>query len=196
MTDNKVPVSRRSYLKATAGAAVGMAGLAGCMGGGGTGTLATRVTDQPGDIADFESCVVSIGGLWVKPADATATATDGESSGRERVDFDEPREADLVQLQNGNTKLVDETELEAREYEFLQLDVDGVDATLKEGGDATVTTPGDAPLKFNQSFEVRADETTMFTADFTPVKQGGTGNYVLQPVADGTNVEYGTETEE
>ena len=195
MTDDQVPVSRRSYLKATAGAAVGTVGLAGCMGGGGTGTLATEVTDQPGDIADFESCVVTIVGLWVMPADATATGTDDDDA-RERVDFDEPQEADLVQLQNGNTKLVDETELETGEYDYLQLDTNGVDATLDDGSDANVTTPGDAPLKFNQSFEIRTDATTTFTADFTPVKQGQTSNYVLQPVADGTNVEYESGTEE
>lgn len=199
MSDETVPVSRRQYLRSTAGAAVGVAGLAGCMGGGGTGTLATQVTDQPGDIADFESCVVTIVGLWVKPAEATATSTaTGTSSGnagRVRVDFEQPRKADLVKLQNGKTKLVNETELETGEYEFLQLDVDGVDATLKDGGDATVKTPGGAPLKFNQSFEIRANATTTFTADFTPVQQGQTNNYVLQPVASGTSVEYSTESQ-
>lgn len=189
MTDEITSLSRRSYLAATGGAAVGMAGLAGCLGGGGTGTLATRITDQPGDIADFESCVVSIVGIWLKPADATET--DGtEDSGREHIEFDSPEEADLVELQNGDSKLLDERELDTGEFEFLQLDVDGVDATLDDGSDATVTTPGNAPLKFNQSFEIRADTRTVFTADFTPVKTGGTGDYILQPVADGTSVEY------
>mgnify|MGYP006919956659 CR=1 FL=1 len=31
---------------------------------------------------------------------------------------------------------------------------------------------------------------TVFTADFTPVKRGQTGSYVLQPVPDGITVEY------
>jgi hypothetical protein len=48
-----------------------------------TGTLATQVTDQPGDIADFESCIVTIEGIWLKPIDGTetesATMTDGEA---------------------------------------------------------------------------------------------------------------------
>jgi len=191
MSEETVPLHRRQYLKATAGAAVGTAGLAGCMGGGSTGTLATQVTDQPGDIGDFESCVVTIAGLWVKPAESTDTGTEtGDGEGRERIDFAEPQEADLVELQDGNTKLVDETDLETGEYEFLQHDVDGVDATLKDGGDAQITTPGEAPLKFDQSFEIRADTRTLFTADFTPVKQGQQDSYVLQPVANGTSVEY------
>lgn len=190
MKDETNSFGRRRYLTTTGAAVAATAGLAGCLGGGGTGTLATRVTDQPGDIADFESCVVSIVGIWLKPADATATGTaDDEDAGRERIDFDSAEEADLVELTDGNSTLLDERELETAEYEFLQLDVDGVDATLNDGSDATVNTPGDAPLKFDQEFEIRADTRTVFTADFTPVKQGN-GNYMLQPVADGTSVEY------
>jgi hypothetical protein len=33
----------------------------------------------------------------------------------------------------------------------------------------------------------------VFTADFTPVKRGQTGSYVLQPVPDGITVEYEEE---
>ncbi|WP_302082233.1 DUF4382 domain-containing protein [Salinibaculum rarum] len=189
-------LGRRAYLGATGMAAAALSGLAGCLGGGGdgTGTLATRVKDQPGDIADFESCVVTIDGIWVAPgADETTTDTtaeDTEDGRREYYQFDEPQEADLVQLQDGNTKLVGEQELPTDEYAYLQLDVASVDATLTDGGEATITTPGDAPLKFAKSFEIRADETTTFTADFTPVNRGQTGSYVFKPVADGVSVSY------
>lgn len=193
--------SRRDYLRATGGlAAAGVAGLAGCMGGAEatTGTLATRVSDQPGDITDFETCVVTIAGIWVKPgtaddestADGTATTTAAEDDAREYHEFDEPQTADLVELQGDRSALVDEQELETGEYAFLQLDVTGVDATLDDGSEATVETPGEAPLKFDQSFEIRADERTAFTADFTPVKRGQTGTYLLQPVASETSVRY------
>jgi hypothetical protein len=193
-------LGRRAYLGATGMAAAALSGLAGCLGGGGgeTGTLATEVKDQPGDNADFESCVVTIEGIWVAPSGEGTTTTDTasadgdgtEDDGREYYQFDEPQEADLVQLQDGNTKLVDEQELSTGEYAFLQLDVTGVDATLAEGGEATVTTPGEAPLKFNAAFEIRAEETTTFTADFTPVKRGQTGSYIFQPVASGVSVSY------
>jgi hypothetical protein len=196
MSDNEA-TSRRQYLRATAGAAtVGLVGLAGCSGGTATGTLATRVTDQPGDIADFESCVVTIAGIWVKPGTESDTETDStadQSDEREYHEFDEPQTADLVELQDGNTALVDERELETGEYAFLQLDVTGIDATLDDGSDATVDTPGEAPLQFQTAFEIREATQTVFTADFTPVKRGQTGTYVLQPVASGTQVEYETE---
>jgi hypothetical protein len=170
---------RREYIIATSGAALGTA-VAGCLGGGGsTGTLATQVTDQPGDIDDFESCVV-------KPS-ADDGATDTEGTG---MDYDvDDAEADLVELQDGETELVAEQELETGEYDYLKL-VSGVEATLSDGGDAAVTTPGEAPLKFDRSFDIRGDTRTAFTADFTPVERGQAGGYILQPVADGTEVSY------
>lgn len=93
-------MNRRQYIKA-AGAAVTGSALAGCIAsdpsatadpddaigdgagtettsdgdrsnGSKTGTLATSVTDQPVDIGDFESCVITIDGLWVKPNEEEA----------------------------------------------------------------------------------------------------------------------------
>lgn len=205
--------SRRTYLAAAGIATTGTIGLAGCTSAeAATGTLATRVTDQPGDIADFESCVVTIRGIWIKPAsdenDSVDDEDDGddqqddddveqqdeddvdESDGREYHEFDEPQEADLVDLQDGTTQLIDERELETRTYEFLQLDVTDVDGALADGDEAEVGTPGNAPLQFTEPFEIREGQTTTFTADFTPVRRGATGQYVLQPVASGTAVEY------
>lgn len=231
MTDKHI--DRRTYL-AGLGAA-GVAGLVGCSGSSGvvTGTLATAVTDQLGDIADFESCVVTVVGIWLGPAgdggsddgenttedgggtdesedgemdDGEDSEMDGEDGdgGREYYEFDEPQEADLVELQGDNTSLVDEREIPVDEYSFLQLDTDGVDATLTNGESATVEVPGNAPLKFNKAFEIRANTRTVFTADFTPVKRGRSGSYNLQPVASGVTVEYeeletessGNETEQ
>jgi len=125
----------------------------------------------------------------VQEADDDGDDEDGDDEGLETYDV-EDTEADLVELQDGNTELVAETELEPGDYEFLQLIVSEVDATLDGGGDAEVTTPGNAPLKFKQPFEIRADTTTTFTADFTPVKRGKTGSYLLKPVATGTEVSY------
>jgi len=220
-TSRDTTASRRDYLKA-AGAvgAAGLAGLAGCTGGDGssTGTLATTVKDAPGDISDFETCVVTIEGIWLKESEDDTEDTTGaetttesgdpesdvttdaveeqdaedvdESDGREYHEFEEAQEADLVELQDGESALVDEREVETGSYAFLQLDVSGVSATLADGGDAEVGTPGNAPLQFKEPFEVRADQRTGFVADFTPVKRGQTGSYLLQPVASGTEVTY------
>jgi len=217
-------VGRRDYLKLTSGVAAGSTvGLSGCLGGSGgdeaeTGTLGTMVTDQPGDIADFDSCVVTIQGIWVKPhseeegdeEDTTGdeendtaeddTAEDDadvdESEDREYHEFDEPQEADLVDLQGENTQLIDERELTAQEYEFLQLDVSDVAGELKEGGDVEVSTPGNAPLQFTKRFEIRPDQRTTFIGDFTPVRRGQQDRYLLQPVAQGTRVVYEDEEDE
>ena len=185
-------VSRRAYLTAAGATAAGMSGLAGCAFlGAATGTLATRVTDQPGDIGDFESCVVTIVGMWLGPEGAEAgDEGDAEPAGREYYEYNEPQYADLVELQGDETQLVDQREIEVAGYEFLQLDVDGIDATLEDGESATVAVPGEAPLTFRERFEIREDTRTTFTADFTPVRRGGTGEYVLQPVAEGTTVSY------
>ena len=243
-------MQRREYLIAAGGAVAGTA-LAGCTGGNGNatdggdenagdtqadgnggasrGTLAMQVTDQPGDIEDFESCVVTITEVRVKPdggdGGATATATStaqratdetvmngtatnetaiNESDDRETTDADargvqthdiEDARADLVELQDGNTELVAELYLETGDYRFLQIVVSEVDATLEGGGEVEVTTPGNAPLKFNESFEIRTVTTTVFTADFTPVKRGNRDSYVLKPVAEGTEVEYEDDAE-
>jgi hypothetical protein len=225
--------TRRTYLRATGAIGLaGITGLAGCTGdSAATGTIATRVKDAPGDISDFESCVVTIQGFWVKETDGadtdetedteadgtetestepagTETATPAEETvdeqteedvdqgeGRTYHEYDEPQEADLVQLQNGESTLVDEREIGTGTYAYLQLDVSGVDATLSDGGDADVGTPGEAPLQFKQQFEIREDQRTTFTADFTPVKRGQTGKYLLQPVAKGTTVSYSDVTE-
>ena len=201
-------MNRRTYLAQT-GIAATAGLLAGCNGSNSDGettygTLATSVTDQPTDIDDFEELLVTLQGIWVKPAESGATETetnttsteemgsDTDDGGRRYIEFEEPQEADLVQLQGSNSQLIDETELETGEYEYLQLDVSGVAGTLTDGSEASVDTPGNAPLKFNTTFEIRAEERTTFVADFTPV-QRGTGSYIIQPVASGTTVLYGDE---
>lgn len=186
------PIARRPYLKSVGLVAAGMVGLAGCLGND-TGTLRSYVTDQPGDIADFESCVAHIVGMWLGPEEADPGDEDSDPGGRERYDFDEAQFADLVELQDGETQLIDERELDSATYAFLQLDIDEMDATLTNGETATVEMPGQAPLTFNQDFEIREGTTTRFTADFVPVQRGATGEYVLQPVPEKIDVTYDDE---
>jgi hypothetical protein len=81
--------TRRRYLEATGAVGLtGITGLAGCSGGAATGTLATLVKDAPGDIDDFERCVVTIQGFWLQEGsgddsedddsdDSTATTEQG-----------------------------------------------------------------------------------------------------------------------
>lgn len=191
--------------------------MAGCLDDA-TGTLSTHVRDQPGDIEGFKSCIVEITGMGLAPGGEESNDDEGsggdegsngdqdsggdenshgdqedgeDSSGREYHEYEEPQEADLVELQDGEIQLIDEREIDVGEYRFVQLDVDNVDATLQDGSEPSVEVPGEAPLKFNTAFEIREDTRTVFTAEFTPVQRGGTGEYGLQLVADGTEVSYG-----
>ena len=116
-----------------------------------------------------------------------------QGEGRRYIEFDEPQQADLVDLQGDNTQLIDETDVEVGDYLFLQLDVSNTEGILVEdGSEADVETPGNAPLQFQQNFEIRADERTRFIADFAPMRQGQ-GSYIIRPVAAGTRVLYGDE---
>jgi hypothetical protein len=215
-------VQRREYLQVIGGTAIGTA-LAGCTdtASSSTGTLATRVSDQPQDIGDFERLVVTIFEIRIFPreeadendetetedetdetetpdeeaTDAGADGDDEESTEPIVIEVDDV-EADLVELQGENSQLVEDAELETGAYSHLQLRVrDEVDAALEDGGEAEVMTPGNAPLTFNQHFEIREDQRTTFTADFAPVRQGRTARYVLRPVPSEITVEYESESD-
>ena len=255
-------MNRRTYIEGL-GAVAATGALAGCTGDGngsddsdgsiGTddtsgdddaeyGLLSTSITDQPNDIDHFESLVVTIDGIWVKPdggededsasgnddpdgedseSDPDDEAeTDGEtadqdddgeqddveededdeevedvdqSSGRYYIEFDEPQEADLVDLQGAETQLIDETDLAVGEYQFLQLDIAETNGVLTDGEEANVETPGNAPLQFKHAFEIRSEERTRFIADFAPFQTGRGQRYRIRPVATGTQVLYGDE---
>lgn len=81
--------------------------------------------------------------------------------------------------QDGETQILDECDLEAVEYHHFLLhpDTDGIDATLAEGSEATVETPGEVPLTFNVFIEIRDEIRTIFTADpLSPLLQRFEGN--------------------
>lgn len=144
------------------------------------------MSDRPGDIGDFESLVVTVSEVRIRPADGelVTESVDGVT-------------ADLTELRGDAQKLVAESELETGEYEHVHLGISAVEGTLSDGSEASVDTAGEAGLKFqtfvvdgeeSETFEIRADETASFTADFTPVEQGGSGSYVLKPVVDEVTV--------
>ncbi|MBX0324537.1 DUF4382 domain-containing protein [Halomicroarcula sp. F13] len=179
-------MDRRAFLHS--GVAVAGVALAGCGSDAPMGTLATYVSDRPGDIGDFDSCVVSVDEIRVLP---TAAATETEDHEGDELTFSVGGVTlDLVDLTGEAAALADTVELQTGEYVYLKLGVSAVEASLSDGGTAMVSTPGNAHLKFPHPFEIRADETTRFTADFTPVAQGETGRYVLSPVAEETTVRY------
>lgn len=144
------------------------------------------MSDDPGDIEDFESCVVTVTAVDVMSADEDAEEP-------ETIEVDDA-EVDLTEVKNDESQLVSEAELDTGDYEWLRVTVsDDVDATLADdGGDAEVMVPSDG-LKMNEAFEIRADQTTSFTADFTPVKRGQAASYNIQPVSNEVTVTYEDE---
>lgn len=182
-------MKRREYLAAV-GTATGTA-LAGCLGGS-TGTLATQVTTQSGDITDLESCLVTFREFRVMkgapdedgtPTEAgqTMESASGTVEGEQAYEVANA-EVDLVQLNDADTaaELIDERELETGEYGYLKLLVSNVDATLDGGDAADVRTPGDALLKFDGPFGLQGDTRTLFTAPITVLKNSEQDEYVLQ----------------
>ncbi len=199
-----IDLTRRDALAATAGLAA--TGLAGCAqsnsSSAAVGYLSTGVSDRPGDIDEFESCVVTIEGIWLGPQ-STDTAenntssptndTEADDAEREYYTFEEPQTADLVDLQGDARTFIDEDRaVPVGEYAFLQLDVTDVEGTLTDGTTASVRTPGEAPITFNRAFEIRANTRTQFVADFTPVRTGppGSTRYLIQPVPAEIEVSY------
>lgn len=69
---------RRSFLKGL-GAVPFVAATAGCLGGGDTGVLATHVSDQPGDIADFDTLLIQVSELRVKPREGDIEAFEADA---------------------------------------------------------------------------------------------------------------------
>ena len=119
VSDQTAPLDRldrRSYLRATGAAALGTAGLAGCVGRA-SGTLATHVTDQPADIGDFESLIVTIEGIWLGPEGAISGADDDESDDEsdDEGDADDAGDADDGESDDAGDA-DDENEPAGREY--------------------------------------------------------------------------------
>jgi hypothetical protein len=138
-------MDRRTFVKAVSGL-VGTSALAGSGAGSNTSTLATPVSDQPGDIADFDRLLVAISGVRVKPA-----------AEEELQEIDADTKVDLTELPGEASPLVNETDVDAGTCEFPQLVAEATDAVLSDGESATVHAPGDVPLKFIRSSRFGAE---------------------------------------
>ena len=161
-------LDRRTYLTTTGVATAGMIGLAGCTGNGAlagteddkgetddgateetdgddetgetqTGTLSTSVTDQPNDIGDFQSLVVTIDGIWIKPATGD---DDGSDAGSDR-DSDAETEGDAdagdtdSESDNGDEEAAEEDDTDESDDETAETNGDTDDDEAEEHGDDT-----------------------------------------------------------
>lgn len=152
-------------LKAIAAASVAALALAGCNTGGsasGSGSLSLDVTDAPIDSA-LEVNVV-FNGVEIHGADGSRTV----------IMYDEPRDINLLALQNGLTEpLLEDETLPAGEYEQIRLlvDVDQVQGSsniVLEDGTHFLEIPSGSQtgLKLVSGFTVPVNDSVAFTIDF------------------------------
>lgn len=143
------------------------------------GRLDLDITDAPVDSA--EKVVVVFTGVTLQAEDGT----------RIELDFNEPKELDLLSLQNGETaSLLDEQELKSGDYEWIRLLVmaNGVSSNSYievDGARHQLVIPSgsETGLKLVSGFTVDSEETTHVTIDFDLRKSVVLANdeYKLKP---------------
>lgn len=147
------------------------------------GTLQLSVADAP--IDDASAVVVRFTGVELKPAE-------GESY---VIDFDTPREVNLLTTANGQAfVLLDKENLPAGDYNWVRLkvlaDVDTTDSyiELEDGSRYPLYVPSgsESGLKLNNPFSIPAGGVRAVVVDFdlrhSIVKPEGQDAYMLKPV--------------
>lgn len=155
--------------------------LTGCFSsdsGGDSGTLSLGITDAPVD--SLQEVNINYTGITLKPANGD----------RIEIDFDEPKQLDMLTLQGDNAaSLLSEQEVAAGEYNWIRLDVDSSDVSkmnvVEDGGGQVALTVPSGELKLVSGFTVPAGGSADFTIDFDMRKaiidpQGQQG-YKLRP---------------
>lgn len=151
-----------------------------------------------GDVSSGEGVTVEVtdgaGGV-VSNADVSVGFTMPDTGpGKIRLSVDSV-EVDLVAVRGDAKRVINEADLVSQEFVGLSLVIsDDISFELVDGGedDTSVRTPGNAPLHFNEAFEIRENARTEFTADFAPYTRGRDNHqgYILRPVPDESTVTY------
>ncbi|TDT44603.1 uncharacterized protein DUF4382 [Halospina denitrificans] len=163
--------------------------LTGCLSSssdGESGTLSLGITDAPVD--DLQKVKISYTGVTLKPANGN----------RVEIDFDEPKNLDMLELQRGNAaSLLEDEEVPAGEYNFIRLKVkEGDDMFVEtlEGGEEPLTVQSEE-LKLVSGFTVPQGGEADFTIDFDMRKAitepDGQDGFFLRPalrLVDNTEV--------
>lgn len=98
------------------------------------------------------------------------------------------RSVDLTRLQGENATRLGNLSVASGEYAAVRLEVTEVEGTLNSGERVNVKLPSNG-LALTEAFTVGADDETAFVFDATVFEAGGSGKYILKPVAS----ESGTE---
>lgn len=105
---------------------------------------------------EFITLLIQVNATRVKPGDEELQQVEADA------------EVDLTDLVGEMSELINVTGLDTGTYEFLYLDAEATEATVGWGR-ATVNSPAEEPLRFNQECDIRSEQTTSFTAGFAEV---------------------------
>jgi opacity protein-like surface antigen len=160
--------------------------ITGCGGGGGTtsntGTVSLKLTDAPIDDENVAGVYVTFTALRYQYKDSNESWQD--------VDLNESRTINLLDLQDGNTTLLNKVELPAGEIQHVRfvLDTDNCYITFKDDTNTSlvleVPSGDQTGYKSTNGFVIAAGGTTNITADFDVRKSvtvTGQGRYKLNP---------------
>ena len=163
--------------------AASTAGLTGCFSssssGDGDGTFSLGLTDAP--TQQFSAVNITVTGVALQPAD-------GE---RISFDFDNPKDINLLDYQNGESvALLEGEDIPAGDYNWMRLMLDTDNLTVEDsGGEKTLFIPsGEQTGLKTTGFTVAQGSNTEYTIDFDVSKsivnpQGSTNaDYFLVPV--------------
>lgn len=158
------------------------------------GTFQLLVSDRPADIEDFEHLNVTLskarvfkaGGFRYGYGYGYGNGSDEGGSGFKIIDF-EDKTVDLTQLVGAKSLPLSETKLPAGKYTKVELYVDSVEATLKDGESADVKVPP-GKLMITKNFDIVPGENTTFVFDINVVQKGHRNDYNLQPVISESGV--------
>lgn len=162
------------------------------------GTMRVFLTDAP---ADYESVIIDIREIRIQKNADAVMEEDSDSDGEEDNDgewiiiSDEPQKVDLLQLTNGVTEFLGETELEAGTYSQMRLILGDENEITVDGVTRKLTTPSaqQSGLKLNIHAEVESNAVYTLLLDFDAsrsiVKAGNSGKYLLKPVIKTVNLE-------
>lgn len=145
------------------------------------GNFVFYVSDQPNDIGDFESLIVTVSSIQIKPVD------DGPWLEIEP----ETTEADLVELQGERAQQLWRGDLPKGEYQTVFVHVDSIEGMLAGSGAlADVKLPSDK-LHLETRFSVTGTDAVEFVFDITVHRTGSAGEetrYILSPQASESGI--------
>jgi hypothetical protein len=147
------------------------------------GNFAFYVSDEPNDIGDFESLIVTFKHIKLKPHDddsPTVLLSPVQST------------ADLVALQGDRALELWRGDIPQLDYDVtVSLSIESIEGVLASSGETVEVTLPSGTLHLDSSFSIQEHEAVEFVFDITVHRTGGDGahtRYILSPQASESGV--------